>query len=62
MSALKKVDLSYQTRDLQSAMMETLKQRNITNPVLQRLRQNISDKAGLVIRSYDRMHHRHNRS
>lgn len=43
MSALKKVDLSYQTRDLQSAMMETLKQRNITNPVLQRLRQNISE-------------------
>lgn len=62
MSALKKIDLAYQARDLQSVIMQTLKQKNITSPVLQRLRQNISGKTGLVIHSYDRMHHRHNRS
>ena len=40
-----------------------LRGRNITNPILQRLRQNMFDqeKTGLVITSYDRMHHRHNR-
>jgi hypothetical protein len=40
-----------------------LRSRNVANPVLQRLRQNMFDqeKTGLVITSYDRMHHRHNR-
>ncbi len=50
------------TQILQHAVLEAIKGKAVTNPVLQRLRQTISGKAGLVITSYDRMHTRHNRS
>ena len=52
-----------QTKDqtLQHRVLEAIKNKNLANPVLQRLRQVISGKTALAITNYDRMHHRHSR-
>jgi len=50
------------TKDWRDRGMQALKQRNVQNLVIQRLRDSFDGKAGLVITSYDKMHHRHNRS
>ena len=50
------------TKDWRDRGQQALRQRSIENPVLQRARDNLDGKAGLIITSYDKMHHRHNRS
>ena len=60
MLAVKKTDSN--SVNIRHMLMETIKDKSVANPVIQRLRQNISGKTGLAITSYDRMHHRHNRS
>ncbi len=46
---------------LRYQVLEAIKGKNVSNPVLQRLRQAVTGKTGLAITSYDRMHTRHNR-
>ena len=61
-NTLRKDNLSSQEwRDTAS---QALKKSNSSHPALKRLRRGMiaSDETGLVITSYDRMHHRHNRS
>lgn len=50
------------TKDWRDRGQQALRQRSLENPVLQRVRDSLEGKAGLVITSYDKMHHRHNRS
>lgn len=62
-NALKRKDY-YDTNNIEwcSKTTHLLRQRDVANPALQRLKNSINGKTGLVITSYDRMHHRHNRS
>jgi hypothetical protein len=45
-------------------LRKELKSKDTKHPVLQRLKKSVFQdcKSGVVITSYDRMHHRHNRS
>lgn len=61
-NALKKIDNRMNNDEWCSKTNHLLRQRDINNPALQRLKNSINGKTGLVITSYDRMHHRHNRS
>jgi hypothetical protein len=62
-NALKKEDYCYtNNNEWCSKTTHLLRQRDVANPALQRLKNSINGKTGLVITSYDRMHHRHNRS
>lgn len=50
------------TKDWRDRAQQAIRQRSLENPALQRLRDKLDGKAGLIITSYDKMHHRHNRS
>lgn len=53
-------DVASTTQDVREAIIAA----HPTNPALQRLQSRVmeSTEAGVMITSYDRMHHRHNRS
>jgi len=61
MTALPKVQNQNKDQELRYQVLEAIKGKNVSNPVLQRLRQAVTGKTGLAITSYDRMHTRHNR-
>jgi hypothetical protein len=61
MTALPKVQNENKDQALRYQVLEAIKGKSVSNPVLQRLRQAVTGKTGLAITSYDRMHSRHNR-
>lgn len=50
------------TKERREQGLKSLREKMGQNPILKRLHESISSNKGLVITSYDRMHHRHSRT